>query len=373
MADPANNDVPLAPTDEANFITPTGLKPKKVPMEWYRGLKSKITMQLRNVEKFCTEFDQAEAVVRSQEEKTNIYTPLKKVEDALIKWESYLEQHAAHEQWQQSKQPNYVDEDLGKQTEDFQKQDEKYSEWVIKLNRLCSDFNRAQNESRRQRERSQNQAQAAAANHYAVHHNQPQVVVVRDDDATRMNDGFRPDKLSDNAGVLQFLNWKRDIKSYFTINAMDRKPKDVQISALYACLDDRLKRFLDVNFAALPDVDIVSEEANSYLQALTNHFNAKHPLPVRVFNFFNERQRPNETPGEFAQRCEGLAITANVDEMTYDELVKYKIVTGLVHSDDLRARLLKKLTNRDFTSIQVKKEIAEHQATEKVSQTYQYL
>ena len=88
---------------------------------------------------------------------------------------------------------------------------------------------------------------------------------------------------------------------------------------------------------------LVTDDDNSYLAALTAHFDAKHPLPVRIFHFFNEKQRPNETAAEFAQRCEQLAIAAKVEDMQYDEIIKYKMVTGLVHSDDLRSKLLKKL------------------------------
>ena len=77
---------------------------------------------------------------------------------------------------------------------------------------------------------------------------------------------------------------------------MTKKSRDVQISALYACLDEKVKRFLDVLFASLPNVEIVSDDSHSYLQALTDHFDSMHPIPLRVLNFFNEKQRPNESP-----------------------------------------------------------------------------
>ena len=146
-----------------------------------------------------------------------------------------------------------------------------YTSYVIKLNRLCSQFNAVQQEARR-RQKSANQDQGAGPPP------PQQIVVVLDDDATRLNNGLRPEKLSGNATTLQFDNWKRDIKSYFAINAMNKKSRDVQISALYACLDEKLKRFLDVHFTSLPNVDIVSDDPHSYLQALTNHFDSIHPI-----------------------------------------------------------------------------------------------
>ena len=131
MADKSSNEDNNTPADPAALsdqpqLTPSGLKPKKVPMEWYRGLKTKITIQLQKVEKYVKDFEDSKEVVRSQEEKTNIYTPLKKVEDALNLYEKYLEQHAAHEMWQKTRDPNYEDDELAKQTHDFQTKDDEY-------------------------------------------------------------------------------------------------------------------------------------------------------------------------------------------------------------------------------------------------------
>ena len=346
-------------TNEGPPLTQSGLKPRIVPWEWYRGLKTKITVQLKNVEEFVKEFDEAGAVVKSRDERNNLYTPLKKVEDALTKWETYLEQHGAHQAWMKKQNKDYVDEEFTKQLAAYQTNDQRYNYFFIKLNRLCSQYNEAQQEFR--------QRLGNADREEPERYTQQRQIVVVQDDETRLNHGLRPDKLSDNATVLQFEGWKRDIKSYFTINAMDKKSTDVQISALYACLDEKLKRYLDIHFAALPSVNIVSDEPHSYLQALIHYFDSKHPKPLRVLNFFNERQRPNESPAEFAQRCEALAISANIEKMTPDCWIKHKIATGLVHSEQLRNKLLKKLTNPKYKSYDLKKDIEEETATDKVT------
>ena len=361
MAGEQDNVIPL----DKPPLLPDGSRAQKVPMEWYRGLKSKITTQLQLVENFVKDFTTNKTVVRSQEEKDNIYKPLNKAEDALEKWDKYLNSHSTHEAWVQDRQEGYVDEDLTSQTASYAKYDEKYQAYVVKLNRLCSDFNASVGAgagtgagTSRRRERSQTQVYGPAA---------PNVVIVRDDEATRLNDSTRPDKLNHNASILQFLNWKRDIKTYFTMNSMDKKPHSVQVSVFFGCVDENLKRFLHVHFANLPNVPLVAEDENSYLLALTNHFNQKHPVPVCVLNFFNERQRPNESASDFAQRCEALAIVADVENMKHDDLVKYKIATGLVHSETLRTKLLKNLTDPKYTTYKLKKEIEEHTATEKVT------
>ena len=345
-------------------MLPDGSRAQKVPMEWYRGLKSKITSQLQVVENFVKDFTTNKKVIRSQEEKDNVYKPLNKAEDALDKWDQYLTSHSTHEAWVQARQEGYVDEDLTAQNASYAKYDEKFQDYVVKVSRLCSDFNAANSagataSTSRRRERSNNQPVFGPA--------APNVVIVRDDEATRLNDSTRPDRLSHNASVLQFINWKRDIKTYFTMNSMDMKPHSVQVSVFYGCVDENLKRFLHVHFANLPNVPLVAEDEQSYLQALSNYFDQKHPVPVRVLNFFNERQRPNESPSDFAQRCEALAIVADIENMQYDDLVKYKIATGLVHSDALRTKLLKNLTDPKYTTYKLKKEINEHTATDKVT------
>ena len=341
-------------------ILADGSRAQKVPMEWYRGLKSQITLQLTLVENFVQDFEAAEQVVRSQEEKDNVYKPLNKAEDNLAKWDKYLNSHSAHETWVQARQDGYVDEDLAAQKAKY---DGKFQAYVVKLNRLCSDFNAANGAgatgTTRRRERSQTQPLYGPAT--------PNVVIVRDDEETRLNDSTKPDKLNHNASVLQFINWKRDIKTYFTLNAMDKKPHSVQVSVFYGCVDEHIKRFLHVHFANLPNVPLVAEDEDSYLKALSNYFDQKHPTPIRVLNFFNERQRPNESPAEFAQRCEALAIVVDIENMKYDDLVKYKIATGLVHSESLRTKLLKNLTDPKYTTFKLKKEIVEHTATDKVT------
>ena len=150
----ANNEPPL---------TPSGLKPRIVPMEWYRGLKSKCTIQLGYVENFVAEYNESGNVVQSQEERNNLYAPLKKAEEALLKWETYLEQHGAHQSWMRTRQQDYVDEEVGKQLEAYQRMEEKYNRWVIKLNRLSSTFNAAQQEARRRQRSASNDPGANAA------------------------------------------------------------------------------------------------------------------------------------------------------------------------------------------------------------------
>ena len=100
---------------------------------------------------------------------------------------------------------DYVDEEFTKQLAAYQTNDQKYNHYFIKLNRLCSQYNAAQQEFRRRMGNAEQEEPARQTP-------QKQVVVVQDDE-TRLNHGLRPDKLPDNASVLQFESWKRDINS----------------------------------------------------------------------------------------------------------------------------------------------------------------
>ena len=338
---------------------PEPVRAVQVKKALYTALKSQITINIKTLQRYFDDFAAREVDVQSAEEKANLKTPLKKCQDLLARWDVYIQQHTAHEAQRQEEDENYHDEDLQAQVTDRDKYDEKYGIAMVKVNSLCANYNTRQNRSR---QNSRN-AEAEQPGHQA----QALQVVVREDPHS-MNDSIRPDKLSHNASMFVFLNWVKSIEAYFAINRMDQKSHKVRVAALFSCLDEALKRMLSVHFAALPDVAVISDEENSYLSVLIDYFNDKYPLPIRVNDFFTQTQRPSESCMDFAQRCEALSISANVqDLLTVDSLVKYKITTGLIHSPVLRAKLLRKLTEDDFDLLKLKREIAEYEASEKVT------
>ena len=346
----------VAPQNEAQ----EAVRAVQVKKALYTALKSQITINIKTLQRYFDDFAARETDVQSAEEKANLKTPLKKCQDLLARWDVYIKQHSAHELSKQEEDEDYHDEDLQAQILDRDKYDEKYGIAMVKVNSLCANFNTRQNRSR---QNSRNAEPEAVAGHQA----QALQVVVREDPHS-MNDSIRPDKLSHSASMFVFLNWVKSIEAYFAINRMEQKSHKVRVAALFSCLDEALKRMLSVHFAALPDVAVISDEENSYLSALVDYFNDKYPLPIRVNDFFTQTQRPSESCMDFAQRCEALSISANVqDLLTVDSLVKYKITTGLIHSPTLRAKLLRKLTEDDFDLLKLKREIAEYEASEKVT------
>ena len=338
---------------------PEEIRPVQVKKSLYTALKSQITINIKTLQRYFDDFAARETDVQSAEEKANLKTPLQKCQDLLARWDLYIKQHTAHEQQKQEEDENYQDEDLLAQITDRDKYDEKYGIAMVKVNSLCANFNTRQNRSR---QNSRNADADAVGTQQQV-----QTVLVREDPHS-MNDSIRPDKLSHNASMFVFLNWAKSIEAYFAINRMEQKSHKVRVAALFSCIDESLRRMLTVHFAALPDVPVISDEDGSYMNVLVNYFNDKYPLPIRVNDFFMQTQRPNESCVDFAQRCEALSIAANVqDLLTVDAIVKYKIVTGLVHTPVLRSKLLRKLTEEDFDLLKMKREIAEYEASEKVT------
>ena len=137
---------------------------------------------------------------------------------------------------------------------------------------------------------------------------------------------------------------------------------------LFGFLDESLKRFLTVHFSTLPNVPVVdSSDDNSYTSVLTEYFSHKHPKAVRIFNFFHETQRPNESSVAFIQRCEALAIKAEIQSLPQTEIIKYKMITGLTQDEKLRAKLLRLAETKNFDNMMLKEEVSSYEATKKVS------
>ena len=87
---------------------------------------------------------------------------------------------------------------------------------------------------------------------------------------------------------------------------------------------------------------------------------------MRGYDFFKESQKPSEDASSWMARVEGMAISAKVENMTYEDHIKFRIITGLVNDDALRTKLLKNYTT--WSLQKAKEEISSHDATNRVSE-----
>ena len=116
--------------------------PIQVKKTMYSGLKAQITLNLKTLERYFQDFATNQSEVRSAAEKLNLYEPLRKCEANLDKFDIYLKQHSAFEALRQQQDENFIDEELAKQIVDRNKYNDRYGDAVVKVNRLCSTFNK---------------------------------------------------------------------------------------------------------------------------------------------------------------------------------------------------------------------------------------
>ena len=331
-------------------------EPKRVPEQSYRGLKSKITQSLKQMETLFTEYTQNDSAVTSIEEKDTIYGHLNKANEAIAKFEGYLQQHGLHEAKMQESDASYTDDELAKQMESFPKYQDKVGQYAAKASQFCRDFNKANPTIQRKRQNSRGAPIPSSPN---------KIIVFRDDEKVRMSETLRPPPLQSNSGILKVQNWEKAVQAYFDINAMAHKSREIQKSAFLACCDDQIQRYLTVKFTNMPDVDIVSDAPDSYIKAVVEMFEQKYPLPIRIFNFFQEVQKGSEDVTSWVRRCESMSIAAKIEDLRYDDIMKYKIITGLSSDDTLRSKLLKNC--HIWTLERIKEEIAAYEATQRVA------
>ena len=324
-------------------------EPRKVPEPSYRGQKSKITNAARFIDSQCNKYKEQKKVVTNQDEKDTLVRHFKKAQEGLEKYEAYLLQHGLHVAQQRETNPHYTDENYDTQQETLQTYQDQVSRCEMAVNAYCRDFNE-KNPPQQQRQRTNSRSSQDG-----------RILVFQEDEKIRMTDNLKPACLSANAGILQVQNWEKAMKAYFEINMMQHKTREIQKTAFLACCDEEIQRYLTVKFTPMPDVEIISDDADSYMAAILELFEQKNPVALRGFDFFKESQKPSEDASSWVARVESMAISARVEKMTYEDHIKLRIITGLMNDDTLRTKLLK---NYMTWSLQkVKEEIANHDAT----------
>ena len=328
-------------------------EPRKVTESSYQGQKTKITNAAKFIDSQCNKYKEEKRVVTNQDKKDALNRHLKKAQEGLEKFEAYLLQNALHVEQQKETNPEYTDENYENQREVLQTYQNNVLRCEMVVNTFCREFNENHPpQPNRQRNNSRSSQDG-------------RILVFQEDEKIRMTDNLKPACLSANAGILQVQNWEKAMKAYFEINKMELKTRQIQKTAFLACCDEEIQRYLTVKFTTMPDVDIISTDKDCYMAAVLEFFEQRNPLAMRGFDFFKESQKPSEDASSWVARVEGMAISAKLEKMTYEDHIKLRIITGLVNDDTLRTKLLK---NYMTWSLQkVKEEVASHDATNRVS------
>ena len=332
----------------------------------YRGQKSKASKYMNIVEAFVNQLGEDRSEVESYAERQRIMDPLAQAETAIHTLEEYLAEHEAWEFHEKEKAEDFIDEELQRQKADYKKLHEDFVTLSTSVNKLIKKFDRTHM-------KTPTAASATASTSQARRPTSPggsYSLVLREDDAYRLNDSIKPEKLSMNDDYLVFINWERSIKAYFQMNAMEKKPRNVQVSAFYNCCDETLVRDISVHFSSLPDVpmmdlNVPQRRRDTYLDYVKSLFESLYPKGCRIFTFFTEQQSPTESPSQYLARMESLSVAAEIENMRYDDWMKHKYVSGLQHDTEVRSKLLKRVDNLDFKAL--KSVVAEIEAARKMS------
>ena len=335
----------------------------------YRGQKSKARKFLHIVDAFVKQLEDDEAVVESHAEKARIVEPLAKAEAAVQAIDEYIAEHEAWEFNEQKRRddPEFRDEELHRQKRDHEQLQHDYVLSATAVNRLIKKFDKATSRTTPQTAASTSQqAQGRTATSPGGQH----IVILREDDKFRLNDSLKPEKLSMNDEYLVYIQWERAVKAYFQMNTMEKKERNIQVSAFYGCLDDSLVRDVSIHFSSLPetplmDLNVPPRRNDTYLDYVGAIFQALHPKACRILSFFTEVQAPSETASQYLARVESLSVAAEVETMRFDDIMKNKVVSGLQHDTEIRSKLLKRVDQLDFKAL--KAVISEIEAARKMS------
>ena len=208
------------------MASPQPIKPIKVPGQTYGVQKAKFTKALNRLDELLKHFTDGR-VVENQDDKDALKQELKRAETALTEVEGYLLSHNAHEAKQQESNAEYEDKELARQQRDHDANDKRYSESLAKVGDVCREFNTAQTKEKAARRRSPSEStttnpNAEAAGGSTSTKESRRVLILKEDEATKMSDALRPDKLSDNADIMTFLNWMRSVEAFWELNHMKK-------------------------------------------------------------------------------------------------------------------------------------------------------
>ena len=339
--------------------------PIKVTPKQYGGQKAKFTKAMEILETTITEIAQDAGHVTTQAERDKLKKYLLQTEEAIDKIQEFLDTHAEHESAQIQRDENYVDDELKAQADDFDEKHKKFVEIQTKIQKMVRKFDQDVEKAKldaQSRRRGQSQSRSPTKKGEL-----PKFVLSRDDDKFRLSDALKPDRLSHEATYLDFLNWEKNANSYAEINAISSKPHKVQVSALNNIIDVQLENHLSVQFNGVEEAPVFSEQNNSYMSSIKMYFQIKYPRPMRIFDYITASQSINESGPAWSRRVEGLAIAAEAHNLTADEWLKFKVVTGMEHKQVLRDKLLLKCNELDLAKI--KEKINEDAATEAMAKS----
>ncbi len=173
----------------------------------------------------------------------------------------------------------------------------------------------------------------------------------RDGDKPRPVDSLRPQKLTKDATPADFRTWKAQFKAYFEASRFDRAPPAQQQAYLKVCLDaelaDTITATVDEDAGGVECLDIVCRD-----------FKARYPTFNKRVEYFNIRQRDNESFSATLVRIKNQESDADIRRISIDELRVFRSLTAVTDAK-LRQELIK---TPDLNFVKLEDTVAKYEA-----------
>ena len=157
--------------------------------------------------------------------------------------------------------------------------------------------------------------------------------------ASSMQDQLKPGKLERSMTPVEFRQWEKQYKNYYTATRMELMSYDEQVQMLLSNLSPALQQAVGARFEAANSIWNGDE---SCMKLLRRHFMSAYPLLDRRATFWDVKHQPGEDWSSYVARARSLATEAELQpHMTAEEITAMVLLNGIRHK-----KLLEKILNK---------------------------
>ena len=157
--------------------------------------------------------------------------------------------------------------------------------------------------------------------------------------ASSMQSELRPGKLERSMTPVEFRQWEKSYKNYYTATRMELLSYNEQVQMLLSNLSPALQQAVGARFEA---TDSIWNGDDSCMMILRRHMMTAFPLLDRRATFWDVKHQVGEDWSEFIARARNLATEAELQpHMTAEDILSMALINGIRHK-----KLLEKILNK---------------------------
>ena len=147
---------------------------------------------------------------------------------------------------------------------------------------------------------------------------------------------LKPPKMNFEMDPVAFEKWKQQLTAYCYEGNILNKANDVQLAVFSSVLSTEAYTAIRLEIPAGAPILSEDREAETMLKTLEQKYFDFHPLIVRRYNFFKHSQKENVTPAQFLTSLRELAGQAELEDISFDDIMVFRFMTGLNNMDLLK-------------------------------------